>query len=204
MSRRRKPNSRNPSGSGRPTAGQLAIEMDSWLFKPQEFRDALAREVFSSEPGVEEAVRRNLAQQNANVEALMSDPRIQPQLVAGAVPDTTHIPSWIRLSVQELLLGLVTDETRTCPCGPRELMATVQPLVGAAWKPHVLSCAAHGEQMLGLVPGSEESRTCDVCGRLVADDSDDPMLIFMLPWGELIYEVGTCTDCKLDYASPSP
>jgi hypothetical protein len=121
--------------------------------------------------------------------------------VRGALP--RDIPDWLRLGVLDAFAGYLTGRADTCRHSP--IASSPAPVFAAAWRPGVLSCQACCGYVFRLRAHSDRDATCDSCGhRCAGVDAEDPIFPSLVQLGPLVYQYGTCTDCKpLTVAAPT-
>ncbi|MET7705450.1 hypothetical protein [Micromonospora sp. NPDC005413] len=116
--------------------------------------------------------------------------------------DAADIPSWLRLGLLDTLTGWADGRASTCRHQPTP--DRPQPVIAAAWKPGLVTCP--GCVYLTALPrNSVRDRTCDACGRECAGPQHgDGIYPGMVQLGPLIYQYGTCGDCRPSTASGNP
>lgn len=104
------------------------------------------------------------------------------------------VPGWVRLALLDTLTAWADGKGTTCRHQPTP--GRPQPVLAAAWKPGLVVCA-HCVHLTSLPPGGARDRTCDRCGRVCAGtEHRDGIYPGMVQLGPLIYQYGTCADCR--------
>lgn len=118
----------------------------------------------------------------------------------GGVSRNVHLrdmPEWLRLNVLDAIGRFIAGDAETCVHSPHP--ARPQPVYAAAWRPGRVVCG-RCTHLLELPRGSRRDRTCDRCGHVCAGfDEGDPIYPSLARFGLLIYQYGTCRDCRPDY-----
>jgi hypothetical protein len=117
--------------------------------------------------------------------------------------DAADVPGWLRLPLLDTVTAWIDGRAATCRHQPDPHRP--QPVVAAAWKPGLVVCPAC-TFLTALPRGSERDRTCDGCGRVCAGvEHDDGIWPGMVQLGPLVYQYGTCRDCRPPItADPGP
>lgn len=120
---------------------------------------------------------------------------IAPRIGAEASGITTaaQLPGWLRLALLDALARLMDGTADTCRHSPTP--RSPQPVMAAAWRPGLVVCLAC-VHLLPQCRGSAADRTCDSCGRVCAGTPDDPIYPGLLAFSVVLFEYGTCRDCK--------
>lgn len=113
--------------------------------------------------------------------------------------DSTHtttpagVPGWLRLGVLDALSTFLTGAGSTCRHNPEPHRP--QPVCAVAWRPGLVVCMRCTHLL--NAPTAKADRTCDSCGRECGGvDVDDPIWPGVVQLGPLVWQYGTCTDCK--------
>ena len=112
------------------------------------------------------------------------------------------VPEWVRLTLLDAFTTWASGRGSTCRHQPTP--DRPEPVLAAAWRPGLVACmrCAH---LTGLPSGSAKDRTCDRCGRVCAGlEHGDGIHPGMVQLGPLIYQYGTCRDCRPSTASDNP
>jgi len=103
-------------------------------------------------------------------------------------------PEWLRLGLLDAFAGWVTGQAATCRHQPAA--ERPRPVLAAAWKPGLVVCQACAH-LTALPRGRARDRTCDACGRECAGlDHGDGIYPGLAQIGPLVYQYGTCGDCR--------
>ena len=105
-----------------------------------------------------------------------------------------QLEGWLRLGVIDAWLDYATGRAATCRHNPTARRP--QPVLAAAWRPGLITCVGCAH-LFTLPRNTDADRTCDCCGRVVAgSEAEDPMWPSLIQCGPLVFQYGTCTDCK--------
>lgn len=107
------------------------------------------------------------------------------------------LPDWLLLPILDGLTAWTAGEARTCVHSPHPRRP--EPIVMAAWRPKLVSCASCAPFVFKARRGSELDRTCDRCGRVVAGEPGDLIVPARVAHGRAVYLLGLCTDCAPDF-----
>lgn len=101
-------------------------------------------------------------------------------------------PAWLRLGLLDTIVQWADGKASTCRHSPSPQRP--EPVLAAAWKPGVVSCVLCAHLW---ATSRAANRTCDSCGRLCAGpEHGDGIYPGMVQSGALIYQYGTCADCR--------
>ena len=106
------------------------------------------------------------------------------------------LPDWLLLPILDGLTAWMDGDARTCVHSPHPLRP--EPIVMAAWRPGVISCARCAPFVFKAKRGSELDRTCDRCGYVVTGTDEDLILPARITYGATVYLFGLCGDCAAD------
>ncbi|MGW3854730.1 hypothetical protein [Micromonospora arida] len=122
---------------------------------------------------------------------------------APAYPATVgDVPGWLRLGLLDTLAAFADGRATTCLHQPRAHRPS--PVLAAAWLPGLVTCPACAH-LLSLQRNPDADATCDSCGhRCAGPDQGDGIYPGMVQLGPLIYQYGTCGDCRPSVASTNP
>ncbi|MEU8327124.1 hypothetical protein [Micromonospora sp. NPDC048839] len=106
--------------------------------------------------------------------------------------DPGDAPGWLRLGLLDTWIRWTTGTADTCRHQPTH--DRPQPVIAAAWKPGLVVCPDCA--MLTAAPRTADT-TCDACGHQCGDlASGGGIYAGMVQLGPLIYQYGTCADCR--------
>ncbi|GGR78514.1 hypothetical protein GCM10010169_23360 [Micromonospora fulviviridis] len=108
------------------------------------------------------------------------------------------LPGWLRLSLLDTLTAFADGWATTCRHNPAADRPS--PVVGAAWKPHMVVCPTC-VHLLSLRHDAAADAVCDGCGHQCAGpEHGDGIYPGMVQLGPLLYQYGTCGGCRPDAA----
>lgn len=120
-----------------------------------------------------------------------------------ARPTTANeLPGWLRLSLLDTLAAFAAGQATTCRHNPAADRPS--PVVAAAWKPRMVVCpwCVH---LLSLRHDAAADAVCDACGHQCAGpERGDGIYPGVVQLGPLIFQYGTCADCRPPTASTNP
>jgi hypothetical protein len=165
---------------------------------------ALALEKLLLAPGFEEAAAKwHAAVPTAcrdQADAAIADAQRAAYATAGQIGATdagttkaADLPGWLRLALLAALAEFMDEAADTCAHAPTP--SNPQPVMAAAWRPGLVVCL-RCTHLLPLRRGCAADRTCDSCGRVCAGTPADSIYPGLLALSVLIFEYGTCRDCK--------
>ncbi|MEU5872488.1 hypothetical protein AB0A73_13150 [Glycomyces sp. NPDC047369] len=113
-----------------------------------------------------------------------------------AAATAAELPGWLRLGLLDALTRWADGKATTCRHSPDP--DRPEPVLTAAWKPGLVTCVrcAHLWSL-----GRTANLTCDCCGAICLPDQMNPG---MTQFGALIFQYGTCDDCRPPVASGEP
>lgn len=120
-----------------------------------------------------------------------------------ACPATAgDLPGWLRLGLLDTLAAFADGRATTCVHQPDARRPS--PVLGAAWKPSTVVCAGCAH-LLCLRRNPDADATCDSCGhRCAGPEHGDGIYPGMVQLGPLIFQYGTCDDCRPSITSGNP
>ncbi|MDG9673028.1 hypothetical protein [Micromonospora sp. DH14] len=106
--------------------------------------------------------------------------------------DASSVPGWLRLGLLDVYAQWAAGTADTCRHQPA--VDRPMPVIAAAWRPGLVVCPAC-VHLTGLPRGADT--TCDACGHQCGDLAHgDGIYADMIQLGPLIYQYGTCGDCR--------
>ncbi|MGH3783163.1 MAG: hypothetical protein ACRDRO_21695 [Pseudonocardiaceae bacterium] len=121
--------------------------------------------------------------------------RLDTRMAAGQLQQPPLViqdhPGWLRLGVLDTLIRWLASQSSVCLHNPNP--ARVQPIMGAAWRPGLVTCGSC-THLFCLPHGSPQERTCDGCGHVT--DSPTGICPGLVHFGAFTYLFGVCTDCR--------
>ncbi|MDH6460888.1 hypothetical protein M2302_001054 [Micromonospora sp. A200] len=134
--------------------------------------------------------------------AILADAAVRLADGKGKGMSAGDLPGWLRLGLLDTLSAFAAGRATTCRHNPDATRP--RPVLAAAWRPGMVVCpgCAH---LLSLKHDPVADAVCDSCGRQCAGvEHDDGIYPGMVQLGPLIYQYGTCGDCRPTIASGNP
>ncbi|MEV1331502.1 hypothetical protein AB0J20_18215 [Micromonospora costi] len=112
------------------------------------------------------------------------------------------LPGWLRLGLLDTISQFAAGRATTCRHNPQA--DRPRPVLAAAWRPGVVVCPPCAP-LLSLKHDPAADAVCDSCGhQCTGIEHGDGIYPGMVQLGPLIYQYGTCGDCRPPTASGNP